>query len=103
MNIEGIKLLLQSWIEEGFIEGKLSTEPEWYVLWHPDELEEFNKDYQINLYAPGFITFGSNGGGELLVVNKIGEVFYMPIIGMASDAAIIIADSLQEFKGYMKK
>ena len=101
--IEEIKQTLQSWIEEGYIEGELSIEPEWYVLWHPEELEEFNRDYQLFEYAPGFTTFGSNGGGELLVVNKIGVVFYMPMIGVASDAAIKIADSLLEFKGYMKK
>ena len=78
-------------------------EPEWYVLWRPEEIEEFNRDYQLSQYAPGFLTFGGNGGGELLVVNEIGEVFYMPTIGMAPDAAIKIASSLQEFKGYMEK
>jgi hypothetical protein len=103
MKIEDIKQSLQSWIEEGFIEGELSVEPEWYVLWHPEEIEEFNRDYQLSEYAPGFITFGGNGGGELLVVNATGEVFYMPAIGMAPDTAIKIADSLQEFKGYMRQ
>ena len=39
ITIEEIKQSLQSWIREGFIDGKLSTEPEWYVLWHPEELE----------------------------------------------------------------
>ncbi len=103
MNIQSIKAVLRSWIDEGFIEGELSVEPEWYVLWRPEEIEEFNRDYQLSQYAPGFLTFGGNGGGELLVVNEIGEVFYMPTIGMAPDAAIKIASSLQEFKGYMEK
>jgi len=103
MNIEEIKCFLQSWIEEGFIEGELSVEPEWYVLWRPEELEEFNEDYQLAEYAPGFITFGGNGGSELLVVNEAGKVFYMPAIGMAPDTAIQISDSLQEFKVYMQQ
>jgi hypothetical protein len=93
MNIEAIKQQLKDWINEGFIEGELSVEPEWYILWRPEEIEEFNRDYQLPEFAPGFITFGGNGGGELLVVNEQGEVFYMP--------AIKIAGSLQEFKGYM--
>lgn len=103
MNIEAIKQILESWINEGYIEGELSVEPEWYVLWRPEELEDFNKEYELTEYAPGFITFGGNGGGELLVVNEQGEVFYMPTIGMSSDTAIKISGSLQEFKGYMQQ
>ncbi|UIP30410.1 SMI1/KNR4 family protein [Photobacterium sp. TLY01] len=103
MNIEVIKQVVKSWLEEGYLEGELAVEPEWYVLWRPEELEEFNRDYQIDEYAPGFLAFGGNGGGELLVVNKSKEVFYMPCIGMAPDTAIKIANNLQEFKGYMQQ
>ena len=103
MDIEAIKQVLRSWLEEGYLEGELSAEPEWYVLWQPEELEEFNRDYQIAEYAPGFLTFGGNGGGELLVVNEAEEVFYMPSIGIAPESAIKIANSLQEFKGCMQQ
>lgn len=103
MNIETIRQTLKSWIDEGFVEGELSIEPEWYVLWRPEEIEEFNRDYQLSKYAPGFIAFGGNGGGELLVVNEQGEVLYMPAVGMAPDTAIRIASSLQEFKSYMQR
>ncbi len=88
---------------EGFVEGELSTEPDWYVLWRAEEIEEFNHDYGLAGYAPGFITFGGNGGGELLVVNEQGEVFYMSAIGMAPNTAVKIANNLQEFKGYMQQ
>ena len=103
MNIAEIKNTLKSWIEEGFIEGELAVEPEWYVLWKPEELEQFNRDYELAEYAPGFITFGGNGGGELLVVNEEGVVFYMPAIGMAPDSAITIAKNLSEFKKFMRQ
>ncbi|EGU39779.1 hypothetical protein [Vibrio splendidus] len=103
MDTEAIKQVLRSWLEEGYLEGELSVEPEWYVLWQPEELEEFNRDYQIAEYAPGFLTFGGNGGGELLFVNEAEEVFYMPSIGIAPESAIKIANSLQEFKGYMQQ
>ncbi len=101
--MEELSEILKSWLSEGYDEGELSVEPEWYVLWKPEELVEFNKDYELDIYAPGFLTFGGNGGGELLVVNSHGEVFYMPIIGMEPETAIKIAGSLQEFKGYMAK
>jgi len=98
-----IKQVLKSWLNEGYLEGELAVDPEWYVLWRSEDLEEFNRDYQIAEYAPGFLTFGGNGGGELLVVNESEEVFYMPCIGMAPDTAIKIANNLQEFKGYMQQ
>lgn len=101
--MEELKQILEGWFSEGYAEGELSVEPEWYVLWRPEELEELNKDYELNEYAPGFITFGGNGGGELLVTDSNGSVFYMPAIGMAPDTAIKIACSLKEFKGYMQK
>lgn len=103
MNIEIVKQALKIWIDEGYIEGELSVEPEWYVLWHPEELEEINRNYELQKYAPSFISFGGNGGGELLVVNDQGKVFYIPVIGMSPDTAIKIASSLQEFKGYMQQ
>lgn len=101
--MEDLKSILSSWFVEGYVEGDLSVEPEWYVLWRPEEIEEFNLDYELAVYAPGFVTFGGNGGGELLVVNGSKEVFYMPAISMAPDTAIKIASSLNEFKGYMSK
>lgn len=63
MNIEDVKQILETWLNEGYIEGELSVEPEWYVLWRPEELEEINRDYELQKYAPGFIAFGGNGGG----------------------------------------
>jgi len=102
-DIDQIKSTLSSWIAEGYSEGELSVEPEWYVLWPPESLEQYNEEYELAEYAPGYFTFGGNGGGELLVLNEDGEVFYIPAIGMAPDTAIRIARSLNEFKGYMNK
>ena len=103
MSFDMIKQVLKSWIDEGFLEGELSVQPEWYVLWRPEELEDFNRDYQLAESAPGFLTFGGNGGGELLVINESGEVFSMPCIGVESGSATKIASTLQEFKCYMHK
>ena len=99
--MDEIKTILENWLQEGYSEGELSVEPEWYVLWKPQELEEINQDYELAQYAPGFISFGGNGGGELLVLNSSKEVFYIPSIGMDPDSAIKISDNLDEFKTYM--
>jgi hypothetical protein len=34
------------------------------ILWKAEELIRFNREYEIEKYAPGIFLFGSNGGGE---------------------------------------
>lgn len=102
MDIGELKKTLRSWINEGFTEGELSVDPGWYVLWQPEKIDELNQGYQLSEYAPGFIGFGSNGAGELLVVDEAGEGSNVPAIGMSPKEAIRIAGDLQEFKGYMQ-
>ena len=103
MNIEDLVDVVTAWRAEGYLGGELDVDPQWYELWLPEKIGPFTEEYEIPKYAPGYLTFGGNGGGELLVVNKSGEVFYMPSIGMSKDTAIKIASSLDEFKGYMRK
>ncbi|MCT4348010.1 hypothetical protein AB4166_18040 [Vibrio splendidus] len=101
--ISELAKMVTEWNEDGYFEGELLSEPEWYVLWNPDDLEEINNDYLLSKYAPGFTSFGGNGGGELLVVNTCGEVFYLPEIGMSPEVAVKIAPNLNKFKELMKK
>src|SRR5690349_2331702 len=34
------------------------------VFWRAEELADFNREYEVEKYAPGIIMFGSDGGGE---------------------------------------
>jgi hypothetical protein len=72
------------------------AEPSYVVLWSFDEIANRNSDVEIEMYAPGFIAFGGNGGGELLVFDNTGAVFMLPMIGMEPDCAIRIAENFQE-------
>jgi hypothetical protein len=73
MNIQKIVKGLR---DQGYIEGELVVDPQWYVIFEPENLEQYNIEYETAEYAHGFIAFGSNGGGELLVLNEKGEVFF---------------------------
>ncbi|MBB1308142.1 SMI1/KNR4 family protein [Pseudoalteromonas sp. SR41-8] len=66
-----------------------------------DSIEKFNTDIQIAEYAPGYVAFASNGGGEIFVFNSSGEIFILPLIGMAKDVAIKVADSWEHFLDYV--
>ena len=54
-------------------------------------------------YAPGYVAFGSNGGNEILALNASGEVFTLPAIGMKSQYADKIAESIDDLKQYMER
>lgn len=34
------------------------------VFWQAQELADFNREYEVETYAPGIFLFGSDGGGE---------------------------------------
>ena len=79
-------------VAEGFTEGL----PGCFALWHPDEIEASNRDLQVATYAPGFLGFGTDGGGELLAFDGSGAVFMLPMIGMEPQYATKIAKSWRE-------
>ena len=82
---------------DGRREGALSVEPGWFQLWPPGEVENWNRGYHVQEFAPGFLGFGSSGGGELLAFDADGRVFMIPMIGMSTDEARPVADSWREF------
>ena len=100
MNIEAEVEALRN---EGYIEGELSINPLWYIIWEPENIAEYNNDYELSKYAPEFTAFNSNGGNELLVVDKTGTVFTIPAIGMEPQYADKIAESISDLKQYMEK
>lgn len=72
------------------------AEPGYVVLWPLEEIAKNNSEVEIEMYAPDFVAFGGNGGGELLVFDGTGAVFMLPMIGMGPDDAIRIAENFQE-------
>jgi cell wall assembly regulator SMI1 len=75
---------------EGFV-GK-----HYLILWKAEELCQFNHDYQVNEYAPGFFMFGSTGGGDGFAFDTRStpyRVMQVPFIGMSVDDAFFVAES----------
>ena len=80
---------------EGFIGGQ------YLILWRAGELIEFNRDYQVEEYAPGLLFFGSNGGGEAFAFDaRPGEnmrIRIVPFVGMNLRDATLVADTFDNF------
>lgn len=55
------------------------------ILWKAEELIRFNREYEVEQYAPGIFLFGSNGGGEgygFDIKDPAMPVVRVPFIGM---------------------
>lgn len=73
---------------------------DYLILWHIEEITPFNKEYEVEKYAPGFLFFGSSGGGEAYAFNLHEHpwtVVRIPFIGMSRDLAILEGVNFTEF------
>jgi len=78
---------------EGFV-GK-----HYLILWKAAELVKFNEGYEVETYAPGFIMFGSTGGGDGFAFDTRTSpyrVMQVPFIGMSLEDGFHVADSFDE-------
>lgn len=62
---------------------------------------ELNLCYEVEANAPGFLGFGSSGGGEMLALDARGskpwKVVMIPFIPMQAEDAIVIAADFRVF------
>lgn len=64
------------------------------VFWKAEELADFNRDYEVEKYAPGIFLFGSNGGGEgygFDTQSAAMHIVRVPFIGMERRYATFVA------------
>ena len=83
--------------------GELPVFPLWFEIWPEDEMDQWNTDYQVETYAPGFYGFAGDGGGEIYAFGPDGAIFALPLIGMEPKVAKRLASSWTEFEGKVVK
>lgn len=70
------------------------------IFWAVDELAPLNRDYQVQEYVPGFLVFGSSGGGEAYGFDtrrKGWPVVRITFVGLDWDEAIPMGESFAAF------
>jgi hypothetical protein len=82
----------------GPFEGFLDEDPGYFVLWSAEGIEENNRHLQLAEHAPGFLAFGGNGGGEILLFDVNGAIFMLPMIGLNPSEAILVAPTWVAFE-----
>ena len=70
------------------------------MLWAVEELEPFNREYEVGSYCPELLLIGSNGGGEAYAFDKRSTawpVVQVPFIGMDYSLCEVIGGSFSDF------
>jgi hypothetical protein len=93
----------QYFTEGAKLEGGLTVPPGYFQLWKPAEIAKWNDAYEVEEYAPGFLGFGSSGGGEMFAFDDKNRVFMIPFVGMEPAEARLVAGSWVEFVNLMEK
>lgn len=78
---------------EGFIGDN------YIIFWKAEEVVDFNREYEVETYAPGVILFASSGGGEgygFDTLDAAMPVVRIPFIGMDRQYAISVASDLPD-------
>jgi hypothetical protein len=83
--------------------GKLMEFPLWFEIWPEEDMNQWNNDYQVKMYAPGFFGFAGDGGGEMYAFGPDGAIYALPLIGMEPKVAKRLANSWTDFESKIMK
>jgi hypothetical protein len=74
-------------------------------IWRIEDLVSWNKLYDVELYAPGYFIFASDGGGTAYAFDKIGGcIVSFQLTGMLiSDTPLILGSDFISFLEYLSK
>jgi len=81
---------------------ELDASPYLCEFWPLSEVERYNAEYQVPIYAVGFRAFGTNGGGEMFALSPSGQVVCLPFIGMEPSAAMELAPNWKAFRELLR-
>ena len=78
---------------EGFIGDN------YIVFWRAEKLADFNREVEVDKYAPGILLFGGDGGGEGYGFDTQAEgmpIVRIPLIGMERQYATPVARNFSD-------
>ncbi len=82
-------------------EGDLMAEPGWFALWPAEDVVANNVGYNVGEFLPEYFAFGSNGGGEMFVLERArgrqSPVYSIPFVPMDAKDRMLVAPSFVSF------
>jgi len=92
-------------LPEGFIAffreangADISTDEKYIILWSLTDMMQLNKEYNVEMFAPEFFIFGSDGGDTAFAIERsTGYIYEMPFIGMSKEGALFKSKTFAGF------
>ena len=79
----------------------IPVEPWGCELWPLDQIEQHNEGYKVDTYVPGYVGFGSSGGGEMFAFSPSGAIVCLRFCSFDANEELHIADSWKQFEGML--
>ncbi len=73
--------------------------PAYVKLWPKEEISWRNSEIKMTEYAPDFLAFAGNGGGEVLAFDRTGAIYMLHLCDMDPECAIKVARTFSELAG----
>jgi hypothetical protein len=81
---------------------EIDVQPWLCEFWPVNELTKYNKDCEVEEYAPGYFGFATSGGGEMYAVSPRGSIVCLAFIGMSPKEELPIAESWSAFERMLR-
>ncbi len=89
----------------GGAESELAIDPGWIHVWEADYALTGSSEYGLADFLPGYFAFGSNGAGELFVIQRGAEnppVFMVPAGDLNAGSLAQVADNFAVLEAAMR-
>jgi hypothetical protein len=81
---------------------ELEVSPWRCEFWPLAQVEASNERYEVSRNAPGYLGFGTSGGGEMYAFSPRGAIVCLAFIGMSPRAESQVAGSWVAFTGMLR-
>jgi hypothetical protein len=104
--VDGLKASLRVELPKDYTEflkqhngGEGFVNDSYIIFFKAEELVDFNREYEVEKYAPGILLFASNGGGEAYGFDTQDpnmSIVRVPFVGMSRKLALKTARNIAE-------
>jgi hypothetical protein len=79
-----------------------SIQPWRCEFWPLNKILQYNADYGVAEWAPGYLGFATSGGGEMFSFSPSGRIVCLPFIGMSLEEELLVGRTWQEFERMLR-
>lgn len=80
---------------------EIPVQPWGCQFWPLAEILEYNKNYLVPEFAPGYLGFATSGGGEMCSFAPSGRIVCLAFVGMSPEEELPVAETWHDFESML--